>query len=105
LSHELSRQFAGTGITSNSLHPGFVNTRFADGGHGALYHAFRLAKNFALTPEKGAETIIYLASSPDVAGVTGEYFSRCARATPTNEAQDDAAARRLWRGTEKLIGS
>jgi len=105
LSHERSRQFAGTGITSNSLHPGFVNTRFANGGHGALYHAFRLAKNFALTPEKGAETIIYLASSPDVAGVTGEYFFRCSRATPTNEAQDDAAARRLWRGTEKLIGS
>jgi NAD(P)-dependent dehydrogenase (short-subunit alcohol dehydrogenase family) len=99
---ELSRQLAGTGITANSLHPGFVNTRFADGGHGALYHVFRVAKIFALTPEKGAETIIYLASSPDVAGVTGEYFTKCARATPTNEAQDDGAAKRLWSETEKL---
>lgn len=99
---ELARQFAGTGITANSLHPGFVDTRFGDGGHGALYHAFRIAKNFALTPEKGAETIIYLASSPDVEGVTGEYFTKCARATPTKEAQDDDVARRLWSETEKL---
>jgi NAD(P)-dependent dehydrogenase (short-subunit alcohol dehydrogenase family) len=99
---ELARQFAGTGITANSLHPGFVDTRFADGGHGALYQAFRVAKNFALTPEKGAETIIYLASSPDVAGVTGEYFTKCARATPTSEAQNDDSARRLWSETEKL---
>jgi NAD(P)-dependent dehydrogenase (short-subunit alcohol dehydrogenase family) len=99
---ELARQFAGTGITANSLHPGFVNTRFADGGHGALYQALRVAKNFALTPDKGAETIIYLASSPDVAGVTGEYFAKCARATPTSEAQNDDSARRLWSETEKL---
>jgi len=101
---ELARQFAGTGITTNSLHPGFVNTRFAGGGHGALYQVFRIAKKFALTPEEGAETIIYLASSPEVAGVTGEYFKKCARATPTSEAQDDAAARRLWSETEKLVG-
>jgi NAD(P)-dependent dehydrogenase (short-subunit alcohol dehydrogenase family) len=100
---ELARQFAGTGITANSLHPGVVNTRFAGGGHGVLYQAFRIIKHLALTPEKGAETVIYLASSPDIAGVTGEYFTRCARATPTKEAQDDDSARRLWRETEKLI--
>jgi NAD(P)-dependent dehydrogenase (short-subunit alcohol dehydrogenase family) len=99
---ELARQFAGSGITANSLHPGFVNTRFADGGHGALYQAFRVAKNFALTPEKGAETIIYLASSPDVSGVTGEYFTKCMRAMPTDEAQNDDSARRLWSETEQL---
>jgi NAD(P)-dependent dehydrogenase (short-subunit alcohol dehydrogenase family) len=100
---ELARRFAGTGITANSLHPGVVNTRFADGGHGALYQVFRVVKHLALTPEKGAATIIYLASSPDVAGVTGEYFAKCARATPTKEAQDDDSARRLWSETEKLI--
>jgi len=81
-----------------------VNTRFAGGGHGALYQVFRIAKKFALTPEEAAETIIYLASSPEVAGVTGEYFKKCARAMPTSEAQDDAAARRLWSETEKLVG-
>lgn len=101
---ELARQFAGTGITANSLHPGVVNTRFADGGHGALYQVFRVVKKLALTPEKGAKTIIYLASSPDVAGVTGEYFRKCARATPTKEAQDDDAARRLWKESEKIAG-
>jgi NAD(P)-dependent dehydrogenase (short-subunit alcohol dehydrogenase family) len=101
---ELARKFEGTGVTANSLHPGFVDTRFAEGGHGALYYAFRVAKKFALTPEKGAETIIYLASSPDVAGVTGEYFAKCARATPTNEAQDDDAARRLWSESQRLSG-
>jgi NAD(P)-dependent dehydrogenase (short-subunit alcohol dehydrogenase family) len=101
---ELARKLAGTGVTANCLHPGVVNTRFADGGHGALYQVFRIVKNFALTPEKGAETIIYLASSPDVAGVTGEYFKKCARATPTREAQNDDSARRLWSETEKLAG-
>jgi len=99
---ELARKLAGTGVTANCLHPGVVNTRFADGGHGALYYVFRVVKNFALTPEKGAETIIYLASSPDVAGVTGEYFTKCARATPTDEAQNDDSARRLWSETEQL---
>src|SRR6185295_11869133 len=101
---ELARRLAGSGVTTNCLHPGFVATRFADGGHGALYHVFRVVKNFALTPEKGAETIIYLASSPEVAGVTGEYFVKCARATPTKEAQDDDAARRLWQETARLTG-
>lgn len=101
---ELSRNLAGTGVTANCLHPGFVDTRFGDKGRGALSHFFRIAKNFALTPEKGAETIIYLASSPDVANVTGEYFVKCAKKIPTNEAQDDAAARRLWQDTRTLAG-
>jgi len=101
---ELARKLAGTGVTANSLHPGVVNTRFANDGHGALYHVFRVVKTFALTPEKGAETTIYLASSPDVAGVTGEYFRKCARATPTKEAQDDDAAGRLWAESLRLAG-
>jgi len=93
---ELARQWAGTGITANCLHPGFVNTRFGDGGHGALSVGLNVAKRFALTPEQGAKTIIYLASAPEVANVSGEYFIKCARATPNQSAQDDNAARRLW---------
>jgi NAD(P)-dependent dehydrogenase (short-subunit alcohol dehydrogenase family) len=93
---ELARQLSGSGVTANCLHPGFVATRFGDGGHGALSVGFRIAKNFAITPEKGAETIVYLASSPDVASVSGEYFVKCERATPTREAQDDSFAKRLW---------
>jgi NAD(P)-dependent dehydrogenase (short-subunit alcohol dehydrogenase family) len=99
---ELSRHWTGTGITANCLHPGFVNTRFGDGGHGALSAVFSIAKNFALTPEQGAKTIVYLASSREVADVSGEYFIKCARATPTKAAQDDTAARQLWDATAKL---
>jgi NAD(P)-dependent dehydrogenase (short-subunit alcohol dehydrogenase family) len=100
---ELARTLAGTGVTANCLHPGFVDTRFGDGGRSAFSYAFRIARNFGLTPEKGAETIIYLASSPDVAGLTGEYFAKCTRINPTSDAQDDESARRLWRETAKIV--
>jgi retinol dehydrogenase 12 len=99
---ELARRLAGTGVTSNSLHPGFVATRFGDNSGGAMSRMIGLAKMFALTPEKGAETIVYLASSPGVASVTGEYFYKCRVAQPTREAQDDDAARRLWQESAKL---
>ena len=100
---ELARRLAGTGVTANSLHPGFVATRFGDESGGMLSFGVRVAKYFAITPEKGAETIVYLASSNDVAGVTGKYFYKCREATPTNEAQDDRAAGQLWAETEKLV--
>src|SRR5215471_8256320 len=96
---ELSRRLAGTAVTANSLHPGFVATRFGDQTAGLLSFGIRVAKNFALTPERGAETLVYLASSPDVAGVTGEYFHKCRQATPNEEARDDAKAKRLWNQT------
>ncbi|HTS48046.1 MAG TPA: SDR family oxidoreductase [Bryobacteraceae bacterium] len=101
---ELARSLAGTGVTANSLHPGFVATRFGDQSGGSFSVMVRLAKNFAISPEKGAETIVYLASSEDVANVSGEYFYKCRPATPTKEAQDDEAARRLWRESERLAG-
>src|SRR5580698_8322702 len=63
---ELARRWAGSGITANCLHPGFVATRFGDASGGFLSSVVRLAKNFAISPEKGAETIVYLASSPEV---------------------------------------
>ena len=99
---ELARR--ATGITANSLHPGFVSTRFGDESGGFLAMLFRVAKLGAITPEKGAETIVYLASSPDVASTTGQYFYKCKPSTPTKEAQDDAAAKRLWDETERLTG-
>ena len=101
---ELARRLAGTGVTANSLHPGFVATRFGDESGGMLSVGIKLAKNFAISPEKGAKTIVYLASSNEVANVTGKYFYKCREATPTREAQDDDAARRLWLETEKLAG-
>ncbi|HEY6273863.1 MAG TPA: SDR family oxidoreductase [Terriglobales bacterium] len=101
---ELARRWAGTGVIANCLHPGFVATRFGDESGGMLSFAVRVAKNFAISPEKGAQTIVYLASSDDVANTTGKYFYKCREATPTREAQDNDAARRLWLETEKLTG-
>jgi NAD(P)-dependent dehydrogenase (short-subunit alcohol dehydrogenase family) len=101
---ELARKLAGTGVTANSLHPGFVATRFGDQSGGILSFVVRAAKTFAISPEKGAETIVYLASSSEVANSNGLYFYKCKPATPTREAQDDDSARRLWQESEKLAG-
>jgi len=101
---ELARQWSATGVTVNCLHPGFVATRFGDSIGGFRSSAMRLARTFAISPEKGAETIVYLASSPKVAGVSGEYFYQCRSATPTTAARDDAAARRLWLASARLAG-
>jgi len=101
---ELARQWEGSGVTANSLHPGFVSTRFGDQSGGMLSFAVRAAKAFAISPEKGAETIVYLASSDEVAKANGLYYYKCKPATPTKEAQDDNSARRLWQASEKLAG-
>jgi NAD(P)-dependent dehydrogenase (short-subunit alcohol dehydrogenase family) len=99
---ELARRLAGTGVTANSLHPGFVATRFGDQSGGLISIGIRVAKRFALSPEQGAETLVYLASSPEVAGMTGEYFHKCRPIMPSKEAQDDDKAQRLWVETARL---
>ena len=101
---ELARRLAGTGVTANCLHPGFVGSRFADQAGGFMAFAIKLAKNFALTPEQGAETIIYLASSDDVAGKTGGYYEKKKIATPSRAAQNDADAKRLWDISTRIAG-
>ena len=101
---ELSRRLTGTGVTANCLHPGFVATRFGDASGGLMSVALRVAKKFALTPQEGANTIVYLASSPEVDGVSGKYFHECKQVLPTAEAQKDADARRLWDISAQLSG-
>jgi len=101
---ELAGRLRGTGITANCLHPGFVATRFGDESGGALSLGIRAAKTFALTPEQGAQTLVYLASSPDVAETSGGYFVKCKLATPTREARMDADARRLWDVSTEFAG-
>ena len=102
---ELARRIAGTGITANCLHPGFVATRFGDSSRGAMRTGIAIAKRlFALSPEEGAKTLVYLASSPEVAGQSGGYYERCAPAEPSREAQSDAAARRLWDLSVRITG-
>jgi NAD(P)-dependent dehydrogenase (short-subunit alcohol dehydrogenase family) len=101
----LARRLAGTGITANSLHPGFVKTRFGDNARSDLMsRALGLLKVFAISQEKGAETIVYLASSDDVAKTTGLYFYKCNPVAPSKLAQNDAVAERLWTETAKLAG-
>jgi NAD(P)-dependent dehydrogenase (short-subunit alcohol dehydrogenase family) len=93
---ELAKRLAGTGITANCVHPGGVNTGFGDNLKGLLKAVFGFAKRFMLTPAQGADTLIWLASSPEVAGQTGGYWSKRKRLTPSAAARDDAAAVRLW---------
>ena len=92
-------------VTANALHPGFVATRFGDQSGGLMRAVFRVAKPIgAISPEEGARTIIHLASSPMVEGVTGEYFYESAITTPTAEARNDADARRLWDMSASISG-
>ncbi len=98
----LARRLEGSGVTANCLHPGFVNTRFGDSAGGVTAAAFKLAKLSAIPPEKGAETMLLLASSPEAASHNGAYFDRCKAVTPSAAAQDDAAAERLWEESAKI---
>jgi NAD(P)-dependent dehydrogenase (short-subunit alcohol dehydrogenase family) len=101
---ELARRLHGTGVTANCLHPGFVATRFGDQSGGLISRLVWLAKFFAISPAKGAETIVYLASAPDVAETTGQYFYKSVPTTPSSWAQDDRSALLLWKRSAALAG-
>jgi len=101
---ELARRLEGTGVTANCLHPGFVGSNFAKNNGAIAGLAMTLLRPFARTPEKGAETAVYLASSPEVAGVSGKYFVDCRPRQPKDFARNDDDARRLWEVSERLCG-
>jgi len=101
---ELAKRLAGTGVTANCLHPGFVGTRFGHNTTGFMAWAMKIAQNFALTPEQGAETIIYLASSEDVEGKTGGYYEKKKLVQPSRAAQNDETARKLWDLSARIAG-
>jgi NAD(P)-dependent dehydrogenase (short-subunit alcohol dehydrogenase family) len=103
---ELARRWADTGVTANAVHPGFVASSFGRDGDTGRFGAllFPLLKPFALSPEQGARTQVYVASAPELAGITGGYWVKSAPATPSAAAQDDAAAARLWQVSEELVG-
>jgi NAD(P)-dependent dehydrogenase (short-subunit alcohol dehydrogenase family) len=102
---ELARRLEGTGVTVNALHPGVVATRFSLDGDdkGIIAWFYRFGRPLLRSSEKGAQTSIYLASSPDVEGVTGKYFADSKEAEPTAIAQDDEVARLLWQASEALV--
>jgi NAD(P)-dependent dehydrogenase (short-subunit alcohol dehydrogenase family) len=95
---ELSRRLAGTGVTANCLFPGPTRTRFGDNldGLAALFPLFMQNFPFLASPEKGARTTIYLASSPEVAGITGRFYFRCREMRTKPITHDVDIARRLW---------
>jgi NAD(P)-dependent dehydrogenase (short-subunit alcohol dehydrogenase family) len=102
---ELARRLKGTGVTANCLHPGFVASRFGDDNGGLFRAGISLAKRvWAISPEAGARTSLYLATSPEPAATSGAYFNKCAPSTPSAAAQDDRTAERLWRESVRLAG-
>lgn len=101
---ELARRLDGTGVTANCAHPGVVRTGFGRESRPLLRLGITIARPFMASPERGADTIVYLASSPDVAGQTGGYYVKRQRREPSAAARDDAAARELWEISEKLTG-
>ena len=101
---ELARRLEGTGVTANCVHPGVVRTGFGRDSRPLLKLGITLARPFMLPPERGADTIVYLASSPDVADQTGGYYVKRQRREPSAAARDEAAARQLWEVSEKMTG-
>ncbi|HEX4433571.1 MAG TPA: SDR family oxidoreductase [Acidimicrobiales bacterium] len=103
---ELARRLQGSGVTANSLHPGTVRSGYGGSGdaRGFLAFGIKIASPFFLSSAKGARTSVYLASSPEVEGVNGEYFVKCKPRKPRRWAQDPDAAQRLWRVSEELVG-
>lgn len=102
--YELSRRLEGTGVTANVLHPGFVATGFGTNNGGVMRLGMHLAHWFALTPKQGADTVVYLASSPEVQSVTGKYFERRKQIKSVPISYDTAAQQRLWQISEQLAG-
>ena len=103
--YELARRLEGTGVTATVLHPGVVRTRFGAEDQAAyLAVMIRVARLFMKTPAQGAETPIYLASSPQVEGITGRYFVNRKPKTSSKVSYDTTAAARLWQASIDLAG-
>jgi NAD(P)-dependent dehydrogenase (short-subunit alcohol dehydrogenase family) len=102
--YELARRLRGSGVTVNCLTPGVVATRMLADYMGVARAGHGMDSTFGATPEEGAQTSIYLASSPDVEGVTGKYFDDMKPTASSRESHDAAIARRLWDVSERLTG-
>lgn len=101
--YELARRLKVTTVTANCLHPGFVASNFAL-NNGFLVNIFMAFMWLRLTNEQGARTSIYLASSPDVEGVSGKYFHYTMKERRSStESRDENVAKRLWDASEELV--
>jgi NAD(P)-dependent dehydrogenase (short-subunit alcohol dehydrogenase family) len=102
--YELARRLEGTRITVNAVHPGFVATNIGMNSVWMIKLVAPLIRLVALSPEEGAQTSIYLASSPEVAGVTGKYFAKKEAIYSSPTSYDEAAAKRLWEISVEMTG-
>src|SRR5215203_399864 len=100
--YELARRLEGSGVSANCLHPGVVGTNLGSGVTGALGFTVRALRPLMKSPEKGAQTSVYLASSPEVEGSSGEYFVKKAEARSSDVSHDKRLARRLWEVSAEL---
>jgi NAD(P)-dependent dehydrogenase (short-subunit alcohol dehydrogenase family) len=102
--YELARRLDGSGVTVNCLHPGVIATGLLADYMGVPFAGPALARTFGATPEEGARTSIYLASSPEVEGITGRYFVNSRPRDSSRQSYDEASARRLWEVSERMTG-
>jgi NAD(P)-dependent dehydrogenase (short-subunit alcohol dehydrogenase family) len=103
---ELARRLVGSGVTANAVHPGYVASRFARDGDMRFEPVIQLgAKLLATSPEAGARTSVYLASSPDVEGASGGYYAKGRPASVSKTAGDDDDARRLWDASDAMLAA
>src|SRR3989449_1342233 len=102
--YELARRLKGTGLTANCLHPGTVATNIWSRPLGPAGFIMKLPRLFMTGPEGGAKTPVYLASSSDVEGVSGKYFTNKKEKESSKESNDEQVARRLWLVSEDLTG-
>jgi NAD(P)-dependent dehydrogenase (short-subunit alcohol dehydrogenase family) len=101
---ELAARLAGSGVVATCLHPGVVATALGNRGGSLIGLGWRFVKPFMLSPEKGAETSIFLATVADPTPFHGAYVIRKQAAQPAPAARDDALARRLWEESARLVG-
>jgi NAD(P)-dependent dehydrogenase (short-subunit alcohol dehydrogenase family) len=102
--YALARRLTGSNVTANTLHPGFVASGFARNNGVGMNLAMTIVRPFAISPEQGAQTTLYLASSPQAETVSGQYFVKCQRARSSPESYDKAGQERLWEVSEQLTG-
>jgi NAD(P)-dependent dehydrogenase (short-subunit alcohol dehydrogenase family) len=102
--NELARRLEGSGVTANAVHPGVVATGFAR-NNGMIYNVgtWIAGQLFMRKPDRGAQTSIYLASSPEVEGVSGKYFVDCREHKSAPQSHDSAVGKKLWQVSEELI--
>jgi NAD(P)-dependent dehydrogenase (short-subunit alcohol dehydrogenase family) len=101
---ELARRIAGSRVTANALHPGGIRSNLGRSRGPVLEAVRKLVGLFLKSPEEGARTSLYLASAPEVEGVSGRYFAKCRERRPAAHARDPELARRLWEQSEELTG-